>query len=101
MERIKQLLDYLATHPDATNRFYASDMRLNIHSDAQNLSESKARSRLAGYYFMGSKPRKGEAIKMNNSIYVATRILRIEICSADAADLGALFLNLKEERYYA
>ena len=45
---------------------------------------------------MGSKPKKGEAIKMNSSIYVATGILRIAVCSAAEAELGALFLNLKE-----
>jgi hypothetical protein len=37
-EKIKtaagQLLDYLATHPDAKIRFHASDMILHIHSDA-------------------------------------------------------------------
>ncbi len=40
MEQTKQMLDYLATHPDATVRFQASDMILNIHSDASYLSES-------------------------------------------------------------
>jgi hypothetical protein len=29
-----QLLDYLATNPDATIRYHASDMILHIHSDA-------------------------------------------------------------------
>jgi hypothetical protein len=29
-----QLLDYLATHPDATIRYHASDMILYIHSNA-------------------------------------------------------------------
>jgi hypothetical protein len=29
-----QLLDYLATHPDATIKYHASDMILHIHSDA-------------------------------------------------------------------
>jgi hypothetical protein len=29
-----QVLDYLATHPDATIRYHASDMILHIHSDA-------------------------------------------------------------------
>jgi hypothetical protein len=29
-----QLLDYLATHPDSTIRYHASDMILHIHSDA-------------------------------------------------------------------
>jgi hypothetical protein len=32
-----QLLDYLATHPDATIRYHASDMILHIHSDAYYL----------------------------------------------------------------
>jgi hypothetical protein len=48
-----QLLDYLSTHPDATNRFYASDMILHIHSDASYLSVSKARSRLGGLFYLG------------------------------------------------
>jgi hypothetical protein len=39
-----QMLDYLATHPDATIRYHASDMILNIHSDASYLSVSNARS---------------------------------------------------------
>jgi hypothetical protein len=42
MQKCKQLLDYLATHPDDTVCFHASDMILNIHSDASYLSESKA-----------------------------------------------------------
>jgi hypothetical protein len=33
-----QLLDYLATHPDAKIRFHASAMRLHIHSDASYMS---------------------------------------------------------------
>ena len=40
----QQLMDYFATHPHATIRYYASDMILNIHSDASYLSESRARS---------------------------------------------------------
>jgi hypothetical protein len=42
MERCVQLLDYLATHVNVKIRFYASDMIMNIHSDASYLSESKA-----------------------------------------------------------
>jgi hypothetical protein len=33
-----QLLDYLATHPDATIRYHASYMILHIHRDASYLS---------------------------------------------------------------
>jgi hypothetical protein len=35
-----QLLDYIATHPDATIRYHASDMILHIHSYASYLSVS-------------------------------------------------------------
>jgi hypothetical protein len=50
-----QMLDYLATHPDATIRYHASDMILNIHSDASYLSVSNARIRLRGLFFLGNK----------------------------------------------
>jgi hypothetical protein len=46
----KQMLDYLATHPDATIRYHASGMVLHIHSDAYYLSISDARSRLGGLF---------------------------------------------------
>jgi hypothetical protein len=48
-----QMLDYLATHPDATIRYHASDMILHIHSDASYLSVSNSRSRLGGVWRTG------------------------------------------------
>ncbi len=39
MNRSIQLLDYLASNQDAKVRFHASDMVMNIHSDASYLSE--------------------------------------------------------------
>jgi hypothetical protein len=50
-----QLLDYLATHPDATISYHAFDMILHIHSNASYLSVSNARSRLGGLFFLGNK----------------------------------------------
>jgi predicted protein tyrosine phosphatase len=50
-----QLLDYVATHPDTTIRYHASDMILHIHSDASYLLVSNARSRLGGLFFLGNK----------------------------------------------
>jgi hypothetical protein len=38
------LLNYAATHPDATVRYHKSGMILHIHSDASYISEPKARS---------------------------------------------------------
>jgi hypothetical protein len=51
-----QLLDYLATHPDATIRYHASDMILHIHIDASYLSVSNARSRLGGRFWATNPP---------------------------------------------
>jgi hypothetical protein len=46
-----QLLDYLATHPDATIRYHASDMILHIQSDASYLLVSNSQSRLEVLFF--------------------------------------------------
>ena len=42
MNNTEQLLDYLATHPNATIRYRVSDMILNIHSDTSYLSKPQA-----------------------------------------------------------
>jgi hypothetical protein len=52
---MNQMLDYLATHPDATIRYHASDMILHIHSDASYLLVSHARSRLGALFFSGQQ----------------------------------------------
>jgi hypothetical protein len=46
-----QMLDNLATHPNATIRYHASHMILHIHSNASYLSVSNARSPLGGLFF--------------------------------------------------
>jgi hypothetical protein len=51
-----QLLDYLATHPDATIKYRASDMIVHIHSDASYLSVSNDRSCRGGLFFVGNNP---------------------------------------------
>ena len=42
LKRLEELLDYAATHPDAKIRYRASDIILQIHTDASYLSEPKA-----------------------------------------------------------
>ena len=96
--KVTQLLDYLATHPNATIRYRASDMKLNTHSDASYLSEKGARSRAAGYFFLGGVPTKGQPIRLNGAILVLSSILKCVAASAAEAELGALFLNLREAR---
>ena len=49
---IKQLLEYVATHSNTGIRYVASDMILNLHSDASYLSEPKAKSRAGGHFWL-------------------------------------------------
>ncbi len=76
MERCTQLLDYLAHNADAKVRFHASDMILNIHSDALYMSEAKARSRACGHFFIVWMPQNGESIQLNRAFHVSTTIMR-------------------------
>jgi hypothetical protein len=78
-----KLLDYLATHPDATIRCHASDMILHIHSDASYLSVSNARSRLGGLFFCGDKPPKED--NLNDSILNVASIIKNVVASAAEA----------------
>ena len=96
--RVKQLLDYLATLPNAKVRFHASKMVLNVHSDASYLSEPGAKSRAAGIYFMGDVPENGKPISLNGNIFVVCGMLKFVAASAAEAELGALFINGKETK---
>jgi hypothetical protein len=86
-----QLLDYLATHPDATIRYHASDMILHIHSDASYLSVSNARSRLGGLFFCGDKSPQQD--NLNGSILNVASVIKNVVASAAESEVGACFRN--------
>jgi hypothetical protein len=81
---------------EAKVRYHASDMVMNIHSDASYLSETKGRSRACGHFFMEWMPKNGEPIKLNGAFYVDMTILRFVVASAAEAELGALFHNCQD-----
>jgi hypothetical protein len=86
-----QLLDYLATRPDATIRYHASDMIFHIHSDASYLSVSNARSRLGGLFFLGNK--SPEQDTLNGSILNVAFIIKNVVVSTAESEVGAWFHN--------
>jgi hypothetical protein len=98
LKRVHQFLDYMATHPNAVIRFRASDMILNVHSDASYLSAGRARSRAGGYFFLGSLPEANRPIRLNGNIHITCAILKLVAASAAEAELGALFLNAREAK---
>jgi hypothetical protein len=82
-----KMLDYLATHPDATIRYHASDMIFNIHSDVSYLSFSNARSRLGGMFLLGNKSPEQETL--NGSIHNVAAIIKNVVASAAESEVGA------------
>jgi hypothetical protein len=86
-----QLLDYLATHPDATIRYHASDMILHIHSDASYLSVSNARSCLGGLFFCSEKSPQHDTL--NGSILNVASIIKNVVTSTAESEVGACFHN--------
>jgi hypothetical protein len=74
-----QLLDYLATHPDATVRYHTSYMILHIHSDASYLSVSNARIRLGGLFFCGDKSPHED--NLNRSILNVASVIKNVVAS--------------------
>ncbi len=62
--RVNQFLDYMATHPNAKIQHCASDMILNVRSDALYLSAPHVQSPAGGYFFLSSTPRDGSPFKL-------------------------------------
>ncbi len=95
---VNQFLDYMWTHPDAIIGYRASDMILNVHSDASYLSNPKACSQAGGYFFLGSLPHNGDPIRLNGTIHILCTILKLVAALAAEAELGAHFLNAQEAK---
>jgi hypothetical protein len=81
-------------HPTAILQFSASDMILNIHSDAGYLNETKARSHAGGHFYLGNYDNKPEI--NNAAILNPTGILGHVATAASEAKYGALFVSCKE-----
>jgi len=65
-------------------------MILNIHSNTSYLSETKARSRAGGYFYLSSNDKNPP---LNGAIHVHSSIMRSILTSATEAEVGALFHN--------
>jgi hypothetical protein len=103
-QALTQLLNYAASHPDATVRYTASNMYLHIHSDASYLSEAKAQSRDGGTFFLTSRPPDTSATPEpnakppphNGAIHTISSIMRNVLASATEAELGAVFHKARD-----
>ena len=90
-------MQYAATWPDATIVYRASEMVLHAQGDGSYLSETKARSRAAGFIYLGGRTRNdGKLQLINGLISVFSTILRLVVCSAAEVEYGATFLTGRE-----
>ena len=76
LKNTKKLLDYVATYPNATTSFYASDMIMNINSDASYLYSKGARSCASRYFFMGYISKDDGPIFLNGAFSSLCAILK-------------------------
>ena len=101
MQEVTKLLNYCASHPNATVTFCARDMVLWCDSNASYLSAPKARSRAARYHYLSNSPSAhqlaaGKGIPMNNgAVHVMCSTLKEVMASAAKAELAGLFHNGK------
>jgi hypothetical protein len=91
-----QLLDYCATHSEASIRYCASEMALQIHSDASYLYVSKGRSRAGGHIYLGAKSASTQQIINNGAVLTVSGIIKHVMSSATKAEVADLFINAKE-----
>ena len=89
---LTHFLNYCASNPEAEIIYRKSDMVLTIDSDAAYLVAAKARSRAAGFFYLGNKDNQ----LFNGPIYVLTKIIQAVMSSAAEAECGGLYLNAKE-----
>jgi hypothetical protein len=89
---------YVTTHTDAEIQYCASNMVLNVHSDALYLSAPDAQSHAGGYFFLGGTPCDGSPIQIIGAVHVTCTILKLMVASVAEVELGALFLNAQEAK---
>jgi hypothetical protein len=91
-----QILDYCATHSEASIRYCASEMVLQIHSDASYLSVPKGRSRAGGHIYLTAKSTSDQPILNNGAVLTISGIIKHVMSSAAEAEVAGLFINAKE-----
>ena len=93
MTKVKQLLDYASTHPDAIVTYTVSNMLLAGHSDVSYLSETNARIRSGGHFFMSAD---SPDPPNNGAVLTISQIIKAVVSSAAEAKLGAIFIKFCE-----
>jgi hypothetical protein len=91
-DKCHQLLDYVATHPNAGLCYHACNMILAVHTDASYLSETGGRSRAAGHFYLTNQNDKDFN---NRAVLTLSSIIKHVMSSASEAELASLYYGCK------
>jgi hypothetical protein len=95
------VMDYAASNPLSIIRYSTSGITLYVHSDASYLSETGARSRAVGHFFLSSPPLDPASPPatlptLNGPIHTMCKIIDVVVGSAAEAEIDAGYLNAQE-----
>ena len=92
LEAAQYLLNYIASNPRPKIRFHASDMILQVDSDAAFNVRPKGRSRAGGYHYLGSKNND----MFSAPILVLSKVIKGVMDSAAEAEVAAIHVSAHE-----
>jgi hypothetical protein len=88
----QQLLDYVATHPNASIRYKACDMILTVHTDSSYLLEQNGKSCTSTHFYLTNHDDK----EFNNgAILTLSSIIKHIMSSVSKAEMAALYYGCK------
>ena len=88
LRQCERLLAYAAAYPDNVLVYRASDMILEVQTDASYLSRSRSRSVAGGIGYLGSP---GPDDLPNGAVLTLSSVLDVVVASAGKAEYGAMF----------
>ena len=93
--KVNQLLNYVATHSNAVIRYHKIDMCLHVNSNAAHKVLPKARSRLAGHFFLSDHPDFKRTVTPNGPLLTKCKTIRTIVASAAEAETYGIFHNVQ------
>lgn len=92
---LKKLLSYVTSNSSVILRYHKSNMNLYVDSEVAYLVASKARSRIAGFYYFKYDQNNNIITPSNHLILMEYRCLKHVVLSADEAETAGIFANTK------
>ena len=79
-------MDYAVTYPNVVIRYYVSDMVLLVDSDAAYQVLPKAKSGIAGYFYLSDHPSKSNIPMLNAPTLLLCKTIRHVVSSVAEAE---------------